>query len=716
VFSFSAAALVDAELQFSASASVGRDSFTVALPVLGAQDGVCIATSMAIDGSAAGTPWPEGIVLPEAVPGSGDLVLSAGVGYLPTVQSLAHSLLNLPEHLDGNSLVNSLTPAAMLRSYASGKTDSLLSTSVTQVAASFTELAKFTDEDGLRYSVDKSSFNGQSYINTRLNAWASYVAQRLSDTGAAGVDAEVLAQWRTALVTGLTREAQMAESRGYTFSNFETLALARLVLGTGDEWMADAGVSTTVSTWLSMQNLVAHADSCSDFCKAATALTLLNADAASAQAAAILQPMISRLRVTGRTGYISVGHDARATGMAAHSLFLSAAASAMGRQQLTGFSTLTLQKIANYIAQGSADQRWGGTFATATDAHRGFALSDYDTFTHSNEPNVQLSVSSGGSQLLTGSFTPGHTDDVSSTTAWEDLASPPAPLAFTATGSGELSVAAAMNFIPSQIYASPVYRGLFVEKIIQAIDPQSGLPTGAPLRAVRLGQMVAVTIQVTTADDVQDLVLDDWTAGGLEPIDPHIDASALNAGSNCGGLYHPAMSGGAAMGGGPSMGGGPMGGYRPPPMPPSRGGGSFDAGAYWYFFSCTSFERQTRPDRVSYFSSFVRAGTHSMTYQAMAATSGQFVLPPTKATLAAQPEVMGLSAGGSFMVSRTALTPAQQFLPVPGSQAPMDCPATCPNDCDVTTGQCNPAMSLTTDAAGGGKSGHRRQMTSVYIL
>lgn len=663
-------------------------------------------------------------MLPEAVPGSGDLVLSAGVGYLPTVQSLAHSLLNLPDHLDGNSLVNSLTSAAMLKPYASGKTDSLLSTSVTQVAASFAELAKFTDEDGLRYSVDKSSFNGQSYINTRLNAWASYAAQRLSDTGVAGVDADVVAQWRTALVTGLTREAQMAESRGYTFSNFETLALARLVLGTGDEWMADAGVSATVSTWLSMDTLVAHADSCSDFCKAATALTLLKADAASTQAVLILQPMISRLRVTGRTGYISVGHNGRASDMAANSLFLSAAASAMGRQQLAGFSTLTLQKIANYIAQGSADQRWGGMFATATDAHRGFALSDYDVFTHSNEPNVQLTVSSGDSQLLTGSFTPGHTDDVSSTTAWEDLASPPAPLAFTATGSGELSVAAEMHFIPSQIYASPVYRGLFVEKIIQAIDPRSGLPTGAPLQAVHLGQMVAVTIQVTTADDVQDLVLEDWTAGGLEPIDPHIDAGALNAGSNCGGLYHPAMSGGAAIGGGPMMGGepmmggGPMGGYSPPPMPPSRGGGSFDAGAYWYFFSCTSFERQTRPDRVSYYSHFVRAGTHSMTYQAMAATSGQFVLPPTKASLAAQPEVMGLSAGGSFTVSRTALTPAQQFLPVRGSQAPMDCPATCPNDCDVTTGQCNPAISLTTSVAGGGggKSGHRRQMTSAYIL
>jgi len=656
--------------------------------------------------------------LPDAVPGSGALSLTAGVGYLPTVKTLSQRLLNLPETLNGNSLVNSLAPAAMLSPYSLRKNDDLASASA-QVAMSFEELAAFTDAEGLRYALEKSSYNGEAYINTRLNAMACYLAQRLADNGVAGLDADIVAQWRTAMVTGLSHEAQMAEARGYSFSNYETVAVARLVLGTGDEWMADLALSDSVSTWLSMDALVAHADSCSDFCKAATAMVLLKADATSAQAGAILQTMISRMRVTGRTAYISVGHAGHATDISANSLFLSAAASAMAgpTQQLAGFSTLSMQKLANYVAQGSADQRWGGIYASATDVHRGFGLADYDVFTHSSTPNVQLSVSSGESQLLTGSFTPGHTDDVTSTTSWEDLASPPTPLVFTATGSGELSVAAAMTFIPSQIYASPVYRGVYVQKIIQAIDAQSGLPTGAPLQAVRLGQMVAVTIQVTTADDVQDFVLEDWTAGGLEPVDPNIDASALNAGSNCGGLYQMAPPAHAVGGMGMGMGGG---GMMPPPMPPNRygggGGGSFDAGAYYYFFSCTSFERQTRPDRVSYYSHFVRAGTHSVTYQAMAATSGTFVLPPAKASLAMQPEVMGLSAGGTFAVSRTPLSPAQQFLPV--AEAPVDCPIGCPNDCDVTTGQCTAASELTTAAANGGgaggRSGHRRQMS--YIL
>merc|ERR1712216_149296 len=92
-----------------------------------------------------------------------------------------------------------------------------------------------------------------------------------------------------------------------------------------------------------------------------------------------------------------------------------------------------------------------------------------------------------------------------------------------------------MTFIPAQRYTAAVYRGIFVERVIQAIDPSSGLPTGLPLRAIELGQMVAVTLQLTTADDLQDVVLEDWAAGGLEPLDPNVgSASVLNANSNCG--------------------------------------------------------------------------------------------------------------------------------------------------------------------------------------
>lgn len=84
----------------------------------------------------------------------------------------------------------------------------------------------------------------------------------------------------------------------------------------------------------------------------------------------------------------------------------------------------------------------------------------------------------------------------SSSTPWESLPQCPPPLVLWATGVGQLQVAASLRFVPSEMPASPVYRGFFVEQIIQII--QNGEPTGPALRAVPLGAMVSVTLQLTS--------------------------------------------------------------------------------------------------------------------------------------------------------------------------------------------------------------------------
>eukprot|EP01048_Picozoa_sp_COSAG05_P000373 COSAG05_NODE_10_length_39559_cov_64.255423_7_plen_452_part_00 len=191
--------------------------------------------------------------------------------------------------------------------------------------------------------------------------------------------------------------------------------------------------------------------------------------------------------------------------------------------------------------------------------------------------------------------------------------------------------------------------------------------------------MQAVTLQLTTADDLQDVVLEDWTAGGLEPLDPNVGTTpVLNDNSDCG--WPRISSGGGGSG---------------------SGGGGFDFAAYRWWFSCTTFQRQTRPDQVTYHSTFVKAGTHSVSYQAMASTSGSWVLPPAKAFVLLQPELMGMSASGTFNVSRTALTAAERHFPLPssaGPRVPVDCPEACLDDCDVFTGACNPQLTLLTRA------------------
>ena len=85
----------------------------------------------------------------------------------------------------------------------------------------------------------------------------------------------------------------------------------------------------------------------------------------------------------------------------------------------------------------------------------------------------------------------------------------------------------------------------------------------------------------------------------------------------------------------------------------------------------------------------MRAGTQDFEYKAMAATVGQFALPPAQAQVVLQPEVMGLSAGGSFQVSKGGLTSAESELPVPAP--PKLCPGNgCSGNgaCDIVTGTC----------------------------
>jgi hypothetical protein len=282
-------------------------------------------------------------------------------GNLRSVQALAASLLKLPEnpeYWNGLSLLNSLAPSFLLAPY--GGEGELPASAVAQVAASAEHLALFSDSDGLRYSQDKPQFNGQHYVNTHLNAWAAFVAQRLDAAGVAMPDADLPNQWRTALITGLLNEAQMAETRELTFSNYELLAEARMVLGTGDDWVpATAALSDTVAGWLSTESLVAQVETCSDYCKAATAVALLGDASAdhTAQAVQILTGLMSRLRVTGRTAYISAGHAGHATDMRANALALSAITMA------TGFSALTVEKLANYVAQVRKTPSWPRSWA-----------------------------------------------------------------------------------------------------------------------------------------------------------------------------------------------------------------------------------------------------------------------------------------------------------------------------------------------------------------
>jgi hypothetical protein len=99
----------------------------------------------------------------------------------------------------------------------------------------------------------------------------------------------------------------------------------------------------------------------------------------------------------------------------------------------------------------------------------------------------------------------------------------------------------------------------------------------------------------------------------------------------------------------------------------------------------------TAPERVVFRFSYMRAGTHTMRFTAVAATSGTFVLPPVKAFVQQQPEVMGLSPAGIMTVCAKAKEACRAGS---AGQATTATPAkACPQGCNGN-GACNLAIGV----------------------
>ena len=177
-------------------------------------------------------------------------------------------------------------------------------------------------------------------------------------------------------------------------------------------------------------------------------------------------------------------------------------------------------------------------------------------------------------------------------------------------------------------------------QVVRAYDAAAGGPTGPALRRIGLGDIVTVTVQLTTPDEISGLLVEDWLPAGLEPLDAPPDA--------------------------------PQGAWWAAPC------------ALWW--RCTSFRRELRTDRVAYYASYAHAGTHTLSYQAIAATAGNFSLPPARAMASLEPDIMGLSSGGDLLVGARG-TPHAALPPPPPPRA---CPAGCTGRgvCNARTGTC----------------------------
>jgi hypothetical protein len=158
-----------------------------------------------------------------------------------------------------------------------------------------------------------------------------------------------------------------------------------------------------------------------------------------------------------------------------------------------------------------------------------------------------------------------------------------------------------------------MFRGIQVDKIVQLADATSGKATSGPVAVVPAKAFVKITLRITTVDDLERVRIVDRLPGGLEPLDPATDTLAAESQNTCDTSVY-------------------------------RGRNSY---AYygWMRWCWQPFgSRQTTPRKIVWDSRWIRAGSYEVSYLAVAATQGLFVLPAGEAFSVAMPEVMGTSA------------------------------------------------------------------------
>jgi len=350
---------------------------------------------------------------------------------------------------------------------------------------------------------------------------------------------------------------------------------------TSDEILADFELSRVLD---SSDQLPADA-------KAALAFALLRDNIHSDVSSNLLTQLTNSFRVQGRTAYISET-DSSSPNFLANGIALEAFT-------LNKTNTVLIEKLANFVAQDKEfNTNWW--YSAEQLSHFMLALADYDIWRGNTNPDLEISVSSNNTELLTSHFTSSTQPPASVSYSFEQLKSNFSSnyITFTACCRGEASVVFGANFIPANISTLPIYRGITVHRVIQLLD-SSNEPSGTPIIEAKIGQTVVTTIEVIIPDFVSTVKIVDLFPGALEPLDDSI--------------------------------------YDTPTQP----------GPWWWIWNPFS-RREFLKDKVIFYGQHLYPGSYTVKYYSIVNTPGEFVLSPTLAFDLFQPEVMGQAEGGIF--------------------------------------------------------------------
>lgn len=538
------------------------DAIKTSIPILGLQEPVFVASSFAISNDSS---RDEGILIPPSV-GEATLNITTGVGRLPSIITLSESLLNdfskevMEYPFCFPSIYFSKTfPKGVFTKYYKD----MISKDLLFRAEKFYSLAvkNFKRCTRSNFGLQYVGINQLPSLNIELNIMGLYMAQRLNELDVKFPE-DLTQSWK---------EATLAYLNEHHDNQLDLYAYTHLVIQDWSPSDQNRSLNYLSDNFLKL----------SDGGRAALGIVLTRLQNSSDVVDQIIQTLWDNVRIQGRTAYFSSGQGSPyETDVISSTLVFQL-------MILKNQQSPILEKVANYFS----------SYDSSNSGYNILNLAEYDSFKQNTNPNLVVNILLNNDLILSKLFNdPKEKPKVDV----QQLQGNNQTLSFEASGTGEASIAVGISFEPAQLYSTPIYRGIFVEKVIRLLDPNTGDPTGTPITSADPGTAVAVTIQITTPDDLSTVQIIDPLAGCLEAIDTNINSQD----------------------------------------------------SVLYLYSPLNEPTQYRKNEVIFMNYGLNSGTHTYQYKAFIVSSGKFIVPPTKAFVVDQPELMGLSTSNYFEVKK----------------------------------------------------------------
>jgi hypothetical protein len=338
-------------------------------------------------------------------------------------------------------------------------------------------------------------------------------------------------------------------------------------------------------------------------------VTLANAPALNRYQAPLAEQLRQRIRVEGTAAYLTVPENDQSGWIFSSTTRATAfGLTALIEANPTDDFQLLAQRMVRYLMNQRQAGHWASTQenAAVVDAFRAY-FDAYETATPDFTTEVQLA----GRQILQETFQQRTLRTANATVPADELPiGETLPIDITTSGTGAATYSLRLTTFTTAPQPARS-RGLSIARTIQPLDAR-GEPVGTPMatgdRTVTLesGDLVRVTLRLTSPADRNYVAVDDALPAGLEAV----NAAFVTAEQDV--LQEAETS-------------------------PDRWWGSFN-------------HTELRDDRVLLFADYLRQGEHTYTYVARATTPGTFGHPPATAEEMYRPATRGQTATGTLVV------------------------------------------------------------------